>query len=361
MTPRITACGHSGFRPGGGAGPAMAEAAACLLRDYDIRPESVDAVIVSSNEGGGYLGPILAEGAGIRPGAAHRVENLCSSGAGAIVSAYAHVASGLAGSVLVCGADAAGGPGLVLDWDATRGAFSSPVYWASILASSYKRRFGATAADLAVIPARNSANAVENPHALPGAPRSVDDVLSSRGVTDDLRLYECSRSCTGAAAVLVASGPGDGGARITGIGQATASASFAGGPEFAPLASTAEAAAAALSMAGRGPGEVGVAEVHDAFSVCEPMALEAAGICAPGTGAAYAREMLETCSRRINPRGGLLGSGHPPGATGVAQAAEIFLQVCGRAGRRQADSASCGMIHNMSAAGTSSSVIVMEA
>ncbi|MDA8010545.1 MAG: thiolase family protein, partial [Alphaproteobacteria bacterium] len=130
---------------------------------------------------------------------------------------------------------------------------------------------------------------------------------------------------------------------------------------FAPLASTAEAAAAALSMAGRGPGEVGVAEVHDAFSVCEPMALEAAGICAPGTGAAYAREMLETCSRRINPRGGLLGSGHPPGATGVAQAAEIFLQVCGRAGRRQADSASCGMIHNMSAAGTSSSVIVMEA
>ena len=91
------------------------------------------------------------------------------------------------------------------------------------------------------------------------------------------------------------------------------------------------------------------------------MALECTRLAAPGKGLEMCRNMLETGDRRINPRGGLIGSGHPPAATGVAQVAEVAAQLQGRAGRRQADGARTGMVHNMSAAGTSSAVLVMRA
>ena len=76
--------------------------------------------------GSGYMAPILAELAGMRPRAAHTVESLCSSGTNAIVSGYAHVASGLADVVLVSGAEIRDTPGRILWWDDSRGQFQAP-------------------------------------------------------------------------------------------------------------------------------------------------------------------------------------------------------------------------------------------
>ena len=321
----------------------------------------------------GYMAAILAELAGMRPRAAHTVESLCSSGTNAIVSAYAHVASGLADVALVSGAELRDTAGSVLQWDDSRGQFKHPIFWASLFTAGYKRMFGVSDDDLAAVPARAYHNARANPDALPSRPYTIQDVKESRLLTGDLRLLDCSRPCTGAASILLASEDAarrycDAPVWISGIGQSTTSAGFAkSSGDLARIESAAHACRDALRMVqggqdGRGFGirDVDVAEIHDAFSVCEPMILEALGLAKTGRGADLSVEMYETRSRRINPRGGLIGSGHPLGATGVAQAAEIARQLWCEAHGRQADCPQTGLVHNMSAAGTSSTVLVMQ-
>ncbi len=322
--------------------------------------------------GSGYMAPILAELAGMSPRAAHTVESLCSSGTNAIVSGYAHVASGLADVVLVSGAEIRDTPGRILWWDDSRGEFKHPVYWASLLTSGYKRAFGVSDDDLAVIPARAYANARSNPDALrPEATPTAEDVAGSRRLTGDLRLLDCSRPCTGGASILIASEDvagryTDDPVWIAGVGQSVTSAGFAKHQNLSRIESARMACRDALRMAGSRNGsapmsisDVDVAEIHDAFSVCEPMILEALGMAEPGGGAAASRDLHETASRRINPRGGLIGSGHPLGATGLAQAAEVARQLWREARGRQADNPEVGLVHNMAAAGTSSTALVM--
>ena len=332
----------------------------------------------SPRRGSGYMAPILAELAGMRPRAAHTVESLCSSGTNAVVSGYAHVVSGLADVVLVSGAEIRDTPGRILWWDDSRGQFKHPIYWASLLTSGYKRAFGVSDDDLAVVPARAYGNARSNPDALrPEVTPTVGDVTGSRRLTGDLRLLDCSRPCTGGASVLIASEDAagrytDDPVWIAGIGQCVTSAGFAKHLELSRIESARVACRDALRMAGsrnggaaRGSGaalsisDVDVAEIHDAFSVCEPMILEALGMAEPGRGAAASRELYETASRRVNPRGGLIGAGHPLGATGLAQAAEVARQLRREARGRQADHPEVGLVHNMAAAGTSSTALVM--
>ena len=137
------------------------------------------------------------------------------------------------------------------------------------------------------------------------------------------------------------------------------SASISRIDDFSFFRSSFNAAQKATSMAGISSSDVDVAEVHDAFAICEPMALEALKIADKGQGAKFSQELYETHNRMINPRGGLIGSGHPLGATGVAQIAEIASQITGCGGSKQVKGAKIGMVHNMSAACTSSTVLVM--
>src|SRR5579875_4169580 len=95
------------------------------------------------------------------------------------------------------------------------------------------------------------------------------------------------------------------------------------------MQSTSIAASDAFSMARCSPREIDVAEVHDAFSICEIMALEDLGLAERGRGAKIVRDLYETGSRKVNPRGGLIGTGHPLGATGIAQTIEAYRQICG--------------------------------
>ncbi len=90
------------------------------------------------------------------------------------------------------------------------------------------------------------------------------------------------------------------------------------------------------------------------------MALESLGFSELGSGINMIKELYETNDFKINPRGGLIGSGHPLGATGIAQTIEITQQLQSCADARQVDNAKVGLIHNMSAAATSSTVLVLE-
>jgi acetyl-CoA C-acetyltransferase len=147
---------------------------------------------------------------------------------------------------------------------------------------------------------------------------------------------------------------------ITGIGQKTTSASFTKNTAFDKMESTKQAATRAFQMSKHNPADIDVMEVHDAFSVCEPMALDSLGFTKQGEGIEMVKESFSTENSKINPRGGLIGAGHPLGATGISQTIEITQQLQSKAGKRQIDNANVGLIHNMSAAATSSTVLVLE-
>ena len=330
-----------------------------------IQKNDIDAVLVSTNNNSKYLSPILSELMGIQPKIAHSIENLCNSGTNSIVSAYSYIASGLADMVLVSGAERYDSPGQILEWDNSRGEFKHPIFWASIFTSSYKRNHSVTNEQLALVSVKNHKQSQNNPNALSKKTYSVKDVIDSKKITNDLRLLDCSRPCTGSASIILASENiikeiTDQPIWISGIGQKTTSAGFTKNESFDTMDSTKIASQAALKMADKKIQDIDVVEIHDAFSVCEPMALEAIGFSKIGKGTDLVKELYETENYKVNPRGGLIGSGHPLGATGIAQTIEITQQLQSNAKNRQIENAKVGLVHNMSAAATSSTVLVLE-
>ena len=331
----------------------------------NLDQKDIEGVLVSTNNNSKYLSAILSETTGIQPKIAHSIESLCNSGTNSIVSAYSYIVSGLAETVLISGAERYDSPGQILEWDQSRGEFKHPIFWASIFSKSYKKKYGVSDEDLALVSVKNHKQARNNPNALSQKVVSVEEVLQSKKITDDLRLLDCSRPCTGGASILLTSenvckkftnNP----IWITGIGQKTTSASFTKNQTFETMESTEQAAQTAFQMSNHKPNDVDVMEIHDAFSVCEPMALDSLGFTNKGEGINSVKEAYLTENSKINPRGGLIGSGHPLGATGISQTIEITQQLQSKAGKRQVDKANIGLIHNMSAAATSSTVLVLE-
>ncbi len=330
-----------------------------------IGQNDVDAVLISTNNNSKYLSPILSEMAGIQPKIAHTIESLCNSGTNSIVSAYSYIASGLADVVLISGAERYDSPGQILEWDNSRGEYKHPIFWASIFAKSYKREYSISDEELAVVSVKNHKQAKENPHALSDKTCTVDDVMNSKQITKDLKLLDCSRPCTGSASIILGSEEkvkqlSDNPVWITGIGQKTTSAGFTKNISFSSMESTKQAGDVALKMSKKNIKNIDVAEIHDAFSVCEPIALESLGFSNPGKGMDMIKELHHTDNFKINPRGGLIGCGHPLGATGIAQTIEITQQLQSNAATRQVEGVKVGLVHNMSAAATSSTVLVLE-
>lgn len=336
---------------------------------FDICPNlsqpDIDAVLVSTNNNSKYLAAVLSEMSGIMPKISHSIESLCNSGSNAIVSAYSYIASGLADVVLVSGAERYDSPGQILEWDKSRGEFKHPIFWASIFTKAYKREFSVTDEDLATVSVKNHKQAQNNPNALSKKAYSLQEIIDSKKLTDDLRLLDCSRPCTGGASILLASENTckkftDTPVWITGIGQKTISAGFTKNTTFSSMMSTEFAVKDALKISNHSIDDIDVAEVHDAFSVCEPMAIESLGLTPKGKGMEMVKNLYNTDNPKINPRGGLIGSGHPLGVTGIAQTIEITQQLQSNAGKRQIENVRIGLVQNMSAAATSSTVLVLE-
>jgi len=108
---------------------------------------------------------------------------------------------------------------------------------------------------------------------------------------------------------------------------------------------------------GIGPGDVDVVELHDCFTTNEMMTYEALGLTAPGTVERFIWDEENTYGGAVvtNPSGGLLSKGHPLGATGLAQCAELVWQLRGEAGARQVEGARLGLQHNL---GTGSACVM---
>jgi acetyl-CoA C-acetyltransferase len=143
---------------------------------------------------------------------------------------------------------------------------------------------------------------------------------------------------------------------IKGIGRKTLGAglgSITG--DLSSIEAAKNAARIAYKMANVEPDSIDVIELHDAFSILEIIAYEDLGLVSRGMGGKYVN--LERTN--INPRGGLLGCGHPIGATGVAQTVEIAAQLSEQAEGRQIKGCKTGLVQNLAAAGTSATVIIL--
>jgi len=359
-----------------------AEAALAALDDAGI--DRVDLITVGCMSPGLFVGQehlasLLADEIGMAGVASTRVESACASGSLAFRAGFAEVAAGLSDLVLVTGvekmtdvdgADATYALGTAADQELEgfHGITFPGLY--AMMARVHMAHHGTTSRQLAAVAAKNHANGLLNPHAQYHMRVSIDDVLGSTMVADPLHLLDCSPITDGAAAVVLA--PLDKAkdhvgnrtvVKVAGSGLATDTIALANREDLARLRAVELAAERAYVMAGRRPSDIHVAEVHDCFTIAEIMATEALGFFEPGEGGPAAERGLTALGDRlpINPSGGLKSKGHPVGATGVAQIAEITLQLLGKAGQRQVEGARVGLTQNMGGSGGSSTVHILEA
>jgi acetyl-CoA acetyltransferase len=191
---------------------------------------------------------------------------------------------------------------------------------------------------------------------------TLEQVLRSAKVADPLKLYDCCPFSDGAAAVVLASEDVARKTRkpvwVLGSAQAGDSMCLHDKQDLARAVATERAALAAYRQAGVVPQDVDVVELHDCFTIAEILATEGLGLCEPGTGGIAAENGETSLGGRIpvNTSGGLKAKGHPIGATGAAQVAEITAQLRGEAGRRQVEDATVGLTHTLG--GNTATVLV---
>jgi acetyl-CoA acetyltransferase len=212
----------------------------------------------------------------------------------------------------------------------------------------YLDRSGGTREDLAAVSVKNHRHAMENPKAQYRDPVTVDEVLGSRVVAGQLTVLMCSPIADGAAALVLASP--EVAARL-GVPAVRVSASVlaSGRDRTLDEPSVAERAAhRAYEIAGIGPQDLDVLEVHDAAATAELQLYEELGLCAPGDGPKLLASGATTLGGRVpvNPSGGLLSRGHPIGATGCGQLVELVDQLRGRCARRQVEGARVALAEN---------------
>lgn len=292
-----------------------------------------------------------------------RMEAACASGGvaiGACIDALqAGVDVALAAGVEIettCrGAEGVGHVALAAHHATERGLdpFTFPYLFAR-RARAYQDRFGATADDLARVAVKAYGNARRNPQALHRETGLTFDQASTVGRHNKLfledealrpyiRTTDCTAFTDGASAVLLAT---EDGLERLGIPRARCTEIVGFGHTVAPLggetdpaamSNVARAAKIAYADADIGPADVELAEVHDCFTISELQMYEALGLCPPGGAPRMLADGETAVDGRlpVNPGGGLLGAGHPIGATGIRQVVEIWRQMKGRCGDYQ--------------------------
>jgi acetyl-CoA acyltransferase len=213
----------------------------------------------------------------------------------------------------------------------------------------YMKQSGATAEDFADVAVKNHDHGALNPRAQYRNRCTREEVLTSREISAPLTLMMCSPIGDGAAAAILCSNKIASRLGVRKPIAVRASVLVSGRDRKLDEPGAAERAAErAYEVAGIGPEDVNVIEVHDAAAPAELMVYEDIGLCKPGEGPALLRTVKTKLGGKhvVNPSGGLLAKGHPIGATGIAQIVEICEQLRGTAGERQVTGARVGMTEN---------------
>lgn len=214
-------------------------------------------------------------------------------------------------------------------------------------------RYGVTQRQIAAVSAKNHLHSVHNERAQYRKAMTINEVLGSAPITYPLTLPMCAPISDGAAAAILCTEAGmkrlglDAKRAIRIRASVMRSATSRSGEDLDRHA-TRLAALSAYERAGIAPGDVDVAEVHDATAVGELIQTENLGLCEPGQSGVLAESGGTTLGGRIpiNPSGGLESKGHPVGATGLGQIFELVTQLRGEAGLRQVQGARIAIQEN---------------
>lgn len=307
----------------------------------------------------------VAKALGLDGVPATRVAAATASGSEAFLQAVEAIKSGEATTTLVVGVErmthvstgaALGVLSNMLAED-ERAADATPAALAALMANAYMQDTGLTREQLADVAVWMHEHGARNPDAQFQRAITRDEVMASAPIAEPLRLYDCAPTSDGAAALILSTEPGP--VRVAGFGRGKVETAFTKRTDpkrLTSFAATRMAAAAAFREAGRSPEDVDVLELHDAFTILAPIAIEDLGLAKAGAGHAWLAEHRA----HVNPGGGLKARGHPAGATGAAQLAELFMQLTGAAGARQVSGARVGLAHNVGGVGARANVTILE-
>jgi acetyl-CoA C-acetyltransferase len=354
----------------------FAEAAADAIADAEIAPSAIQALYFGNVTGGEgerqlHMGPLAASILGLPTIPTTRFENACATSHAAFRHAVMEIAAGVSDVVMVGGAERV----LNIPTDAATeyfaycsdASYEQPVGLTfpgvfALIARAHMDKYGTTEEQMAHVAVKNHRHGALNPKAQFQKEITLETVLRSPYVADPLKLYDCCPFTDGGAALVLA---GEEIARtrkravwVLGTQAASDSMFLHEKRDLARVVATERAARGAYQQAGKRPEDVDVVELHDCFTIAEIVATEGLGFFEPGMGGVAAEKGWTTLGGKlpVNPSGGLKAKGHPIGATGAAQIAEIVGQLRDECGPRQVDGARTGLVHTLG--GNTATVLV---
>ena len=315
---------------------------------------------------------LISEYLELTPKPAFYVETVCSSSTTGLRVGWSLIKSGLHKVVAIIGfqkmselssreAAERMGRGADIMWESPFGITMPSGY--ALYAQAHMAAYGTTEEQLARVRVKNASYGARNPKATYRKELTLEDVMNSAMIATPLKLYDACANADGSSCIILASA--DVAKNISkkpiwvaGLGAATDTMTMSGRKSITGLACAQDAAQQAYTMAGIGPQDIDVAEVHDCFTIAEIIAYEDLNFCPTGKGGTLVESGETRLDGRlpVNTSGGLKAKGHPVGATGTAQAYEIYLQLTGQADNRQVKNAQVGLTHNVGGSGATAIV-----
>lgn len=347
------------------------------LKDAGKKPEDIDAIFVGNMLAGmlgnqANLGSLFSEVLGVSV-PAFRIEAACASGGLALHTAINSIMAGQYKTVLVLGIEkmtdsssdevTAGLMAAGSDEERQAGLTFPGIY--ALMAQAYMQKYKISEEILASVSVKNHYHGSLNEKAQFRRPITVDDVMKSGRIADPLKLLDCSPISDGAATVIISSDSPKSSRSvfITASEVATDTLSLHDRDSFTTLTSVVRASRSAYKKTGIKPADIDVAEIHDCFSIAEAIAVEDLGFSQRGKGALDISKGKRTIGKGkiiTNPSGGLKACGHPVGATGIKQIAEITQQLRAEAGARQVKNAKIGLTHNVGGSGSIAVIHILQ-
>ena len=320
----------------------------------------------------GHMGAAVADWAGLKGVPVTRTESACASSGAALRTGIYATMSGLADVVLVGGVEKMTHRTTAEVTEYLAMASDYPFeQWHGItfpglfamMATAHMHEYGTTEEQMAMVAVKNHYYGSLNPKAHMQKEITLQAALASRYIAWPLKVFDCSLITDGASCIILtkpelASRYTDTPVQIIGSGQASDTIGLYERQSLTSLNATKLAAKTAYEMANTKPQDIELAEVHDCFTFAELMAYEDLGFCPVGGGG----KLVESGETRldghipVNISGGLKAKGHPVGATGTAQAYEIYLQLTDQAGKRQVKDARVGLTQNVGGSGATAAV-----
>ncbi|WP_423751346.1 thiolase C-terminal domain-containing protein [Salinirarus marinus] len=357
----------------------LAEAGTACLDDAGVAPDAVEHLYVSNMASGEFEGQTgvpnaLAHDLSAVPAYTARIDQTSSSGSAGVYHAWQSVASGSSDMTLLVGGEKMTHKTTAEATDVIA-SLTHPVEYkqgvtlpsfAGLTARLYLDTYDAPRESLGKVAVKNHKNGVDNPKAQFQKEVDLETVLESPIVADPLRLYDFCPITDGSAALMfcpesVAKEYADDYVLVSGVGGATDTHVVHERADPTTMRGVVESSDQAYEMSGYGPDDIDVAELHDMFTILEFLQSEDLGFFEKGEGWKAVEEGVTDRDGElpINTSGGLKSKGHPLGASGVAQAVEIYEQLQGEAGPRQVD-AEVGLTCNVGGFGNCVITTILE-